>query len=169
MRWASNGTDAWGLQAAITSGPKVRFGTNRPSITSHWMRSTPASSRAATSSPSRAKSAGSTEGAISIGRITDDDTPARTLLPVTIVRLRATSVAAGGDAVARDDEGRVVFVTGALPGELVVVALDDERARFARGHVVEVEEASAARVEPPCEFVAQGCGGCTWQHIDPTA
>jgi 23S rRNA (uracil1939-C5)-methyltransferase len=86
---------------------------------------------------------------------------------VTIVRLRATSVAAGGDAVARDDDGRVVFVTGALPGELVSVALDDERARFARGHVVEVEEPSAARVAPPCEYVAQGCGGCTWQHIDP--
>ena len=86
---------------------------------------------------------------------------------MTIVRLRATSIAAGGDAVARDDDGRVVFVTGALPGETVTVALDDERGRFARGHVVEVEEPSPERVEPPCEYVAHGCGGCTWQHIDP--
>jgi len=60
-------------------------------------------------------------------------------------------------------------VTGALPGELVSVALDEERTRYARGHVVEVEEPSPARVEPPCEYVAQGCGGCTWQHIDAAA
>ena len=53
---------------AITSGPKVRFGTNWPSMTSHWMRSTPASSSATTSSPSWAKSAGSTEGTISMRR-----------------------------------------------------------------------------------------------------
>ena len=37
-----------GRQAAIRSGPNVRFGTNWPSITSHWMRSTPAASSAAT-------------------------------------------------------------------------------------------------------------------------
>ena len=55
-------------RAAITSGPNVRLGTNWPSITSHWMRSTPAASRATISSPRRAKSAGNTEGTISIGR-----------------------------------------------------------------------------------------------------
>ena len=50
----------------MMSGPTVMFGTNWPSITSHWMRSQPAASNAATSSPSRAKSAGSTDGAISM-------------------------------------------------------------------------------------------------------
>ena len=69
MRCASNGTDVWGRADAITSGPNVRLGTNWPSITSHWMRSTPAASSAATSSPSREKSAGSTDGAIWIGRL----------------------------------------------------------------------------------------------------
>ena len=68
IRWASNGTVACSRAAAMTSGPNVRLGTNWPSITSHWMRSTPAFSSAATSSPSLAKSAGSTEGAIWIGR-----------------------------------------------------------------------------------------------------
>src|SRR5919198_4958166 len=155
MRCASNGTEARGRHAAMTSGPNVRFGTKFPSITSHWMRSTPASSSAATSSPSRAKSAGSTEGAISIGRIT-----------TTIV---TQSVAAGGDAVGRDDDGRVVFVTGALPGERVHVAIDEERARYAKGHAVEIEDASPSRVAPPCPHVAEGCGGCTWQHVDPRA
>src|SRR3954447_14368098 len=65
----------------MTSGPKVRLGTNWPSITSHWMLSTPAFASAATSSPSRAKSAGSTEGTIWIGRAT----PRR--LPVVLLAL----------------------------------------------------------------------------------
>ena len=79
------------------------------------------------------------------------------------------SVAAGGDAVGRDDDGRVVFVTGALPGERVHVAIDEEHARFAKGHVVEVVDPSPHRVVPPCPHVADGCGGCTWQHVAPAA
>jgi 23S rRNA (uracil1939-C5)-methyltransferase len=76
------------------------------------------------------------------------------------------SVAAGGDAVGRDEDGRVVFVTGALPGERVHVAIDEEHARYAKGHVLEVEDPSPARVAPPCPHVAEGCGGCTWQHVE---
>jgi 23S rRNA (uracil1939-C5)-methyltransferase len=86
---------------------------------------------------------------------------------VTPVELRPTGVAAGGDAVARDDDGRVVFVRGALPGERVAVAITDERKDFARGQVVEVLDPSDDRVAPPCPFVAEGCGGCDWQHVSP--
>jgi 23S rRNA (uracil1939-C5)-methyltransferase len=35
---------------------------------------------------------------------------------------------------------------------------------YARGVVTEVLEASEQRVGPPCEYVAQGCGGCDLQH-----
>ncbi|KWW99464.1 hypothetical protein LI90_1099 [Carbonactinospora thermoautotrophica] len=40
------------------------LGTNSPSITSHWIRSTPACSSARHSSPNREKSAGKTDGTI---------------------------------------------------------------------------------------------------------
>jgi 23S rRNA (uracil1939-C5)-methyltransferase len=83
--------------------------------------------------------------------------------------VRTTGVAAGGDAVARGDDGRVVFVAGALPGEAVAVELTEEKARFAKGHVVELLEASPDRVQAPCPHVARGCGGCTWQHVAPAA
>lgn len=85
------------------------------------------------------------------------------------VELRTTSVAAGGEAVARGEDGRVVFVEGAIPGEVVVVELTEEKARFARGHVVEVLQGSADRIAPPCPHVGRGCGGCTWQHVAPAA
>lgn len=69
----------------------------------------------------------------------------------------------GSAFLARDDDGRVVFVEGGLPGERVVV----ERGRGkAPAHMVELRgPASPDRVEPPCPHVADGCGGCDWQHI----
>lgn len=84
-----------------------------------------------------------------------------------LLDLATTGIAAGGDAVARDDGGRVVFVAGGLPGERVQVRLHEERKRFAKGSVAQVVEPSPSRREPPCRFVAAGCGGCDWQHIDP--
>ena len=84
-----------------------------------------------------------------------------------VVELSTTGVAAGGAAVARDAGGRVVFVTGALPGERVAVTITDERRRFAKATVVDVVDPAPGRVAPPCPEVAAGCGGCGWQHVDP--
>jgi 23S rRNA (uracil1939-C5)-methyltransferase len=92
-------------------------------------------------------------------------------MPVTGVsaRLRITGVAVGGDGLARDDDGRVVLVADALPGELVDASIVDEHRNHARALAVEVIEPAAERVEPPCPFVAAGCGGCGWQHVRPGA
>jgi 23S rRNA (uracil1939-C5)-methyltransferase len=81
------------------------------------------------------------------------------------VELVPTAVAAGGDAIGRLPDGRVVFVEGALPGEVVRVEPIEERRDFARARVVEVVSASPDRVEPPCPAFARGCGGCPWQWI----
>ncbi len=83
--------------------------------------------------------------------------------------VRITGMAAGGDGVGREPSGRVVFVDGALPGELVSVDLVDERRDHARGVAVDIIEAAASRVAPPCPFVAAGCGGCGWQHVEVAA
>jgi 23S rRNA (uracil1939-C5)-methyltransferase len=87
----------------------------------------------------------------------------------TRLTVQTSGLAAGGDAIARDADGRVVFVTGALPDEQVAVELTEERRDYARGLVVEVLAASPHRVEPPCPHVARGCGGCDLQHADPLA
>ena len=80
-----------------------------------------------------------------------------------------TAVVAGGDGLGRDDEGRVTFVPGALPGERVEVLLTEERRDFARGTLERIDAPSPDRREPPCRFVAAGCGGCGWQHAAPGA
>lgn len=76
---------------------------------------------------------------------------------------------AGGDGLARDPSGKVVFVAGALPGERVVAERADERTDYARAATVEVLDPSADRLAPPCPELRRGCGGCGWQHIATAA
>lgn len=83
-------------------------------------------------------------------------------------RVRIERLVAGGDALAWLEDGRVVFVAGALPGEIVDVEILQAKKDFAKARLVEVVEASPNRVQPPCPHVGRGCGGCSWQHFDPT-
>ncbi len=83
--------------------------------------------------------------------------------------VRAEKMAAGGDAIAHLADGRVVFVDGALPGEDVRVEVHSDKRDFARARVLDVLTPSHARVQPPCPELARGCGGCAWQHVEPTA
>lgn len=87
----------------------------------------------------------------------------------TVEQLRVERLVAGGAGLAREPDGRVVLVDGALPGELVEAQLTEERPRLARATTTQVLEASPVRVEPPCPRVAEGCGGCDLQHAAPEA
>jgi 23S rRNA (uracil1939-C5)-methyltransferase len=81
------------------------------------------------------------------------------------VQLTIERLVAGGDALARADDGRVVFVDGALPGEVVEVEITVSKKDFARGRTVEVLEPSPDRVRPVCPHRRAGCGGCDWMHF----
>jgi tRNA/tmRNA/rRNA uracil-C5-methylase (TrmA/RlmC/RlmD family) len=84
--------------------------------------------------------------------------------------LTVGAVAAGGACVARAEDGRVVFVRHALPGETVRVVVTSSGSKFLRADAVEVLSPSPDRVEPPCPFAGPGrCGGCDWQHASPEA
>jgi 23S rRNA (uracil1939-C5)-methyltransferase len=85
------------------------------------------------------------------------------------IEVRAEKMAAGGDAIARMADGRVAFVRGALPNELVAIEVVESKKDFVRAEVVDVIEPAAFRVAPPCPAHAAGCGGCTWQHVDAAA
>ncbi|MCU1366376.1 MAG: putative methyltransferase [Ilumatobacteraceae bacterium] len=85
------------------------------------------------------------------------------------VELHTSHLVVGGAALARQADGRVVFVSGALPGETVSVELRSTKKDFAMADVRSVVHASPDRIEPACEAWHRGCGGCDWQHIDPAA
>jgi 23S rRNA (uracil1939-C5)-methyltransferase len=85
-----------------------------------------------------------------------------------MVQLRIDSLAFGGEACGRDENGRVVFVSGGAPGDLVEVRIVDEKRRFARAELLRVVEPGAARIVPACA-IADRCGGCPWMHVSREA
>lgn len=84
------------------------------------------------------------------------------------VKLNIRSLAHGGSGIGTPvgEEGPVWFVGGTIPGEVVTAEVEHQAKRFIRGRLLRVLEESPVRVTPPCE-VAESCGGCTWQHIEP--
>ena len=81
------------------------------------------------------------------------------------VDLVITALAAGGDGVARDANGRVTFVPLTAPGDRVRARIVHATSSFARAELVEVLAAGPTRVEPACRHVKLGCGGCQWQQV----
>jgi 23S rRNA (uracil1939-C5)-methyltransferase len=79
------------------------------------------------------------------------------------MKVKVQRPAYGGPMIASTKDG-VVFVSGAVPGELVEIG----PARKARGHgeadLVAVLEPSPDRVEPLCPLSGR-CGGCHYQHM----
>ena len=82
-----------------------------------------------------------------------------------VIQVTTVDVAHGGWCVARPDDGPVVFVRHALPGETVRARITEVTSRLARAEAVEILAASPDRVEAPCPHARPGgCGGCDWQH-----
>ena len=73
-----------------------------------------------------------------------------------------------GRGIANHEDGKVVFVDFALPGERVSVNITEQQRKYDEGDVLEVFEASSDRVAPACPHFSV-CGGCSLQHMDRTA
>ena len=84
------------------------------------------------------------------------------------VELTIESLAAGGDGVARDSDGRVTFVPLTAVGDRIRARVTEQKKRFARAEIEAIVEASPDRVEPVCPLYAE-CGGCQWQHVSAAA
>jgi 23S rRNA (uracil1939-C5)-methyltransferase len=71
--------------------------------------------------------------------------------------------AAEGRALARV-EGKVVFITGAVPGDVVTVRVTRSKKDWADAKVLKINEYSSQRAQPFCKHFGV-CGGCKWQSL----
>ncbi len=79
------------------------------------------------------------------------------------IRVVVDRLAYGGRGVGRLG-GLVVFVAGAVPGDVVRARVLRARRSYVEAEVVAVEVASNDRIQPRCPHFGP-CGGCIWQHI----
>ncbi|HMO47184.1 MAG TPA: 23S rRNA (uracil(1939)-C(5))-methyltransferase RlmD [Rubrivivax sp.] len=74
--------------------------------------------------------------------------------------------------VARRADGKVVFIDGALPGEVVTCSTGRSKNNWEQGTMTALRRESAQRVRPACPHFglhAGACGGCKMQHLHPAA
>lgn len=86
--------------------------------------------------------------------------------------LEVESLDLEGQGVARRVDGKVVFIDGALPGELVQSSVSRRKNNWEQGQMTALARESAQRVRPDCPHFGlhQGaCGGCKIQHLHPAA
>jgi len=72
-----------------------------------------------------------------------------------------------GRGVARF-EGKVIFIEGALTGEVVSYRSYRKKPSFELAQITQIHKPSSLRVQPKCKHFGV-CGGCSLQHLDARA
>ncbi len=82
---------------------------------------------------------------------------------IVLEKVLVQDYAAEGKSLARVD-GKVIFIEGAVPGDMVDVLITKNKQDWAEGYTIHIHEYSADRVTPFCEHFGV-CGGCQWQML----
>jgi 23S rRNA (uracil1939-C5)-methyltransferase len=85
----------------------------------------------------------------------------------TETRVKIESLDQEGRGIARVD-GKVIFIEGALTGELVSYSSYRKKPSFELAQVTQIYKSSSMRVQPKCAHFGV-CGGCSMQHLDARA
>ena len=84
------------------------------------------------------------------------------------MKLTIESMTYGADGLAHADNGKAVFVQGAVAGDTVEAEVVQDGKSFMRARTTEILEPSPDRIQSPCPFVGI-CGGCSWGNLSHTA
>ena len=84
---------------------------------------------------------------------------------ILLEKITISDAGAKGKAVTRLENGLVVFIEGAVPGDICDVLIHKKRKSFMEGRPVKFHSYSDLRREAVCEHFGL-CGGCKWQFMD---
>lgn len=82
----------------------------------------------------------------------------------TVNNLTINSIATEGKGLGRDENGKVIFVDYAIPGDVVDAFVYQSKKDVGIGRIDRLIDPSNLRIEPFCEHFYT-CGGCRWQHV----
>lgn len=71
---------------------------------------------------------------------------------------------AKGKTIGKAPDGRVIFMTNTVPGDVVDVQTTKKRKNYFEGNATHFHTLSDKRVTPVCAHFGT-CGGCKWQHM----
>ncbi|WP_395077570.1 23S rRNA (uracil(1939)-C(5))-methyltransferase RlmD [Flavobacterium sp.] len=78
--------------------------------------------------------------------------------------VKVLDAGAKGVSVAKAPDGKVIFITNVVPGDVVDVQTFKKRKAYYEGKAINFHEYSEHRTEPICQHFGL-CGGCKWQNM----
>ena len=78
--------------------------------------------------------------------------------------VKVLDAGAKGVSVAKAPDGKVIFISNVVPGDVVDVQTFKKRKAYYEGKAINFHEYSEHRAEPICEHFGV-CGGCKWQNM----
>lgn len=84
---------------------------------------------------------------------------------VIFENIEVIDAGAKGKSVAKSPDGRVIFLSNAVPGDVVDIQTLKKRKAYFEGKAIKFHKYSDKRTEPVCDYFGT-CGGCKWQHMD---
>jgi 23S rRNA (uracil1939-C5)-methyltransferase len=89
---------------------------------------------------------------------------ARKKKPLIFENITVLDAGARGKTVAKAPDGRVIFLSNTVPGDVVDIRTGKKKKAYFEGTAIKFHEYSDKRVEPVCEHF-EHCGGCKWQNM----
>ena len=78
--------------------------------------------------------------------------------------IEVTAAGAKGKAIGKAPDGRVLFISNAVPGDVATVQTTKRRKAYYEATAIEFKQLSDKRTNPKCEHFGV-CGGCKWQNM----
>ena len=83
---------------------------------------------------------------------------------IVLEHISITSTAAKGKALAKHEDGRVIFIKEGVPGDLVDLRVIKKRKNYFEAEIIKLHKRAPQRITPVCAHFGI-CGGCKWQHM----
>ncbi len=84
---------------------------------------------------------------------------------VVFHQIKVLDAGAKGVSVAKAPDGKIIFISNVVPGDVVDVQTFKKRKAFYEGKAIKFHEFSEHRVTAVCEHFGV-CGGCKWQNMN---
>lgn len=91
-----------------------------------------------------------------------NDKPRKTIENIEIIDISTEGAGVG------KFEGKVYFIQGAVPGDVVNAEISKSKKDWAEGRLTQLNTPSKERISAECQHFGL-CGGCKWQHLNYSA
>lgn len=92
-------------------------------------------------------------------------------MPINTIQIKSLDAEGRGVGHLSNEDGtpgKVVFVEGALPGEVVHFETVKKKSKWELAKMISLFRESPVRAKPKCPHFSV-CGGCSMQHVEPSA